>query len=270
MRVLITHIDLDGIACAILAIWSGKFDMVIATGYTQVNDIDTTEFDEVVYTDIAPEDTTATVFDHHKTAGFLAEHCATYLFYQTMEHNDVLDLFTTLVDLFDCWRCDHALFDEALKLEMLFRETTRTGIPHKMIVYKDGKVQLTMFSHFINIILYKIRSKRFKWSFKDREIMLNCGMRIETRLKEIDVDVKKTKLGAYAAFRYASNVDLAFVAPRIIQKYNLDFIAIEYDKRCSLRSQSIDLTVIPGFKGHAHAGVISTDDLDSYLKNEGR
>lgn len=77
MRILITHNDLDGISCAILAIYFDSFDRIYSIGNSlEINDNWINNLnDQILITDLSISEDLITknisIIDHHKTSSYI-------------------------------------------------------------------------------------------------------------------------------------------------------------------------------------------------------
>ena len=269
-RVMITHNDLDGIGCAILAIFNNQdFEYIYSCGYSHMTEAfaeSLSPYDEVICTDISfkPElrKPNMKFFDHHESAGFSNEHCGTWLYYQSFEKTKAQDRFVHLVDVFDCWRSDNPDFQEACNLQKIFLEITQEYKPMKL-----NLLQKSVFKYFMNIMMLKLKKNTFKLFPKDIDIILSCDRRIANRKKDIPTTVSTDKNGyKYMIFTYVENIDASFISHYLINELHLDWIAIDYGKSCSLRSRSVDLSKLMTVSGHKHACSVKRDELDKYIR----
>lgn len=130
MYLLITHTDLDGIGCAILAklFFKNDIEFILCKTYKDVNEylekINIADYNKIFITDITCDEKymqseKILLFDHHKTSLFLNQYknctvkvtlnnkltCGAELFYQYLLSKGLCkyDYFVELIRLYDTW-----------------------------------------------------------------------------------------------------------------------------------------------------------------------
>lgn len=269
-RVLVTHNDLDGIACVILAHHNNiNFERIYTCQRTHL----TPEFahsleifDEVVVTDISfgeNKNDNMVEFDHHDKD---EDHCGSWLFYNNFipkkYHNKASDEFVELVDTYDNWRINDK-FEKAKQLNSLFIHYTKDVKGYEMHEISDGA-----YKDFISQMNHLLYSEDFTFNPLQMKFINNMKDKTENVISSSTYKIKTTKRGEkYMFISFYNDLDDNVIAHALIEKYNLDFIGRIYGKgnKCSLRSNTFDLSKINNFQGHSHAGTCLMSDLEDYI-----
>ena len=174
---LITHTDLDGVGCAILAkyVYGDNVDITFAD-YNEVNNImeelDETKYDSVFMTDLSCDldyiSKLDKLIDHHKTALHLNKYdncnveversngvltCGTSMFadYLEVKHNFIFDIdmcwFIDLVQNYDTWAWKKKGMTEANDLNTLFYAMGRDKFIEHILSCED------IFDETANVII---------------------------------------------------------------------------------------------------------------------
>lgn len=278
MRILITHNDLDGLSCAILAIYFDNFDRIYSIGnsfeilYSWIDD----EVDQVLITDLSISEDLITenisIIDHHKTSSYIKKfsNCihdnsksATRLFYenyyQKLNKNSKIEKFVELVDKNDLFKFSN--IDVEYNLNRLFLGL-KTFETHEKLIYDHGLID-SNYRLFIETIINKFlsKSKIFNYSESDMKIInkqlsidqysLKCAENILRKR----IDRKNNKFGI-TNILYGNQSIIGYKL--LINHPDLKYIILIYPtnlNRISIRSQKdFDCTSIPGIYGHKNAG----------------
>ena len=152
-RILVTHIDLDGISPIVLSmLYHIKFDLIYTWNYSDINVTELINLhpEEIIMTDLSFEDENdmkkiidtgikIRVFDHHKTSEYLSKYdgcivdmnrCGTKIFYEEyikpflkskrITESSVVTEYVELVDIFDRWQNENSNWNRALDLNRFF------------------------------------------------------------------------------------------------------------------------------------------------------
>ena len=178
---LITHVGIDGIAAACIAIanhYDGDIYAVGSEGIQIETMIEPYFFVTIVDLSITKAQLMEhfyshnfSIFDHHARNSFLNQYencfmdprsCACKLYYNhhasvIYPANNVIKHFVDLVDVIDRWQFDNPLFDESRKLFHLFTAMMKSNIHfQKRLIYSKGQVMNTRFKPFIEAMLKKL------------------------------------------------------------------------------------------------------------------
>jgi oligoribonuclease NrnB/cAMP/cGMP phosphodiesterase (DHH superfamily) len=156
MKILVSHIDLDGLGPVIMEMLYRKklgFDAVINLDYGWEEDLnmvgELSKYNEVVFADMScslmqydwwkTTEMTVRVFDHHETAKPLIskpdciidmERCGTKIFFDEYvkplirRYRPIVDDFVDLVNTYDLWQMDSPLWEKALDLNRIMYKYT--------------------------------------------------------------------------------------------------------------------------------------------------
>ena len=254
MRVLITHTDLDGLGCAILAIADGLADRVYC-----VTNADVTKMpleDDVTITDLyimnAPDN--VTIYDHHDVAVNKGvsdnTRCATRIYYEEVitKHNTNRDKFVFLIDLFDRWQYFNPGFKEAADLNRLFEASVN---PRTALVYDAGIVD-SPFKSFIEQGLQLLED--FTYTINQRAKIAIQRSKENDAYKQLLKNVKENtdcRCNRYAitsTCKYISQIGNRYLDEHPRVRYILHING----NKVFGRAQTFDLTVLK-LKGHPGA-----------------
>jgi oligoribonuclease NrnB/cAMP/cGMP phosphodiesterase (DHH superfamily) len=299
-KAFISHTDLDGHNAITLAMFFNQnlgFSSFYSRDYGFLLDKEDKDFflsfDEIIIADlsISPEDFEeftsknihVEIYDHHEAAEYLKEkencchdndRCGTKIFWEEYviprikRFPPIINEFVTLTDIYDLWRIESPLWEDAKALN---------SILYGMKIYSitDGIKQTNLY--------YELMMRKFKflrnWELLDHEKRLveRAKKREEDMYKkardtmEIRVD-KKGKI--FGVFALASKISL--VASRILEEEpEIDYLVVintwgGIQGRLSFRSRSKincnDIGVAAGHGSAAGAGV-GPDVAIKFLEN---
>lgn len=278
MRILITHNDLDGISCAILAIYFDQFDRIYSIGKSlEINDNWINNLNnQVLITDLSISEDLITknisIIDHHKTSSYIKKfsNCihdtsksATRLiyenYYQKLNKNSKIEKFVELVDKNDLF--DFSDIDSEYNLNRLFLGL-KTFESDEKLIYDHGLID-SNYKLFIETIINKFlsKSKIFNYSESDMKIINKqlsidqSSLKFAENLLRKRIDQKNNKFGITNIF-FGNQSIIGYKL--LINHPDLKYIILIYPdnlKRLSIRSQKdFDCTSIPNIYGHKNAG----------------
>jgi len=287
-RLIQTHIDLDGAACAvILDYFDLEYDELLFVNYSdyesgELNYEYLKQFEEVWYTDFSPDEmslnifkkeaTKVKIFDHHQTfQDSFKDYDKTGLNYEYYFDNsrsgteivfdylrkgkripkNVVD-FVQLVSAYDLWKETSKLFEKASDLNRLL---------WKSLDYqaKGAYKYYPFIEKFVNRLIVKSNSFEFSKSelaLISQERKKELAIANESMRKMlIRTDKKGKKFGIIRLRRKVSIVSHLILGAK---KGKLDYIIVinEYDKndlRISLRSKGFNLLDLNYTAGHENA-----------------
>jgi oligoribonuclease NrnB/cAMP/cGMP phosphodiesterase (DHH superfamily) len=141
-----THIDGDGLGAALIATYFNDFDKIIHLDYGfEINEEKTRlieSFDEIYFCDITPNEAyynrlkelgkSVTIYDHHDGENtqylrglpgvhFDPKRCGTEILFDVRYRSryrvkPIIQEYVTLVSVYDLWKWDHPLWEEAISL----------------------------------------------------------------------------------------------------------------------------------------------------------
>lgn len=184
-RLLISHIDLDGVGAPVIAdlYFKGYFDKTILLDYGFEEDDDTRllidSFDEIVISDLsAPEEYIESlidkgkrveIYDHHIHAEWLKDkpygvydenRCGSKIFWEEWakpklsRYYPATEYFVKLIDVYDRWQNEDPLWNEGKALNsVLYNKTTDWNQTDALIKYTP----------FIDRMVNKIRKTSGEW-----------------------------------------------------------------------------------------------------------
>lgn len=274
MKVLLSHYDLDGLGCIILAkYFEINYDGIDIIDYETFNDNPDRfyHYDEIHFTDISPPEDLYIdlinkgkiiyIFDHHekgliyknKENCFIdLDYCGTYIYFRWLYNKkrapSVLSRFVNLVDVYDKWREKHKDWKEAQNLNRVLRSKTdyrKEGIAK----YKD----------FINIQLRRLKISKRHYHFSNFELgnienqiyKEKIALEKARNLLKIRTDGRNYKFGIFKANSKISQSCSSLLDENPDLKY---IICINTYKgmngRVSIRSKgSFDCNWLLGFEG---------------------
>ena len=287
---LITHVGIDGIAAACIAIanhYDGDIYAVGSEGIQIETMIEPYFFVTIVDLSITRAQLMEhfyshnfSIFDHHARNSFLNQYencfmdprsCACKLYYNhhasvIYPANNVIKHFVDLVDVIDRWQFDNPLFDESRNLFHLFTAMTKSSIHfQKRLIYSKGQVMNTRFKSFIEAMLKKLSygfhtsSSAFKYSSLELEMIRREEAQLEAdylealKTLQFRVDDRRRIFGVCKSIGNVSLVSNEMMKRHPDIKYIL--LYKEIDKKISqisARSRSIDIDMneLDGLEGH--------------------
>lgn len=287
-KVLITHTDLDGIGCAILAIYFDNFDYIYSINYNSIDDyidlINLSPENQYVITDLSLSEeqfcrinkiSNVTIIDHHKSSNYLQKYknqfvdvskCGTKLFYEkyykSINKNSKIDKFVEIVNINDLWLFNKYNFEINYNLNRLFVEMKNSsGFIEKIQIYNHG-LSNSIYKSFIELIINKFLSKSsvFNYSINDLKFIDN-QKQLENESKkhaeavlQIRTDINGNKFGLTGIINGLTSLTGSY----LLNKYSeLKYIVLyfpTYLQVLSVRSiNDFDCTQIPKINGHKNA-----------------
>jgi len=248
-KLLISHIDLDGISCIAIAKYFNdklRFTSIIARDYDFEENLEELEymktFDEIIITDLSIKESIAKLlreegiivrfFDHHESAIWLKDEknssynmdfCGTYLFWNDyvkkylVDYPKIIDEYVSLVNIYDLWKQENVLWTRAKHLnDVLF------GIKDYS---KETNVEKT--EPFYHLFEQKVNHLT-EWTETSKELKLI--KKSEDREQEMydkamkNMVIRIDKKGKFfGTFALVSKISL--VCSRILQEQeNLDYV----------------------------------------------
>lgn len=284
-KLLISHVDLDGIAGIILAQRYNKhlgFDEILSEDYgfeTKEGMMEFLEgFDEIifadmsipeaVYDDLIEKGIKIKVFDHHETAKWIQDkspesvwdhtRSGTQIFWEEYirphldRYNPILDEFVTLVSTYDLWKTDSPLWETAKNLNNILysmRDYTE-GLPfneaHKKFLENTRKK--LVFSTRWGFTLEEnryIRKANYSENMSFNEGMSKLSIRYDSKGRMFGVTALKSKI--------------SIVASRILNEIEeLEYLVIVnlwngMDGKISFRSRGFNCLELGAPRGHKQA-----------------
>ena len=257
--VLVTHTDLDGISCAVLAkIFNVKFDSIYYWNYHEIspNLYKLKDFQFIVITDLSlPKDEhyrllelnkKVICFDHHESSSWLKEingnihdtsRCGTKLFLEEFIMKHILKIpvsvfdYVKLVNVFDLWKTEDKQFSKALDLNRYTNQCLKqatTSDSKKEIMEKlanEFTTQLLQVQNSFNFTTEQLTAIAIEQKTEDTQF--------DEILKRISIrkDSKGLTFGVYENPKYAN---ISILAYRALYTLNLDYVLI-----CFLENISI-------------------------------
>lgn len=306
----VSHCDMDGIMPLILDAFFGlNFGKSISTNYGEDLELDCIQlgdYNTVIYTDFTPSETVrkiitekqihTVIFDHHIAVKdeielwmkeysdveyvFDNERCGTKIYYDCLmesglkeKTNKVAEHIVRLTDVYDLYKQDSDLWNDAFKLNTLMYCTGR---------YWEKDDRFKCFQFFINNVLWKMQNSDHFFFNSLEESKINADIVKANRLFEDlvknaskEISTRKDSRGFYFAV-FHCNSKVSDVCNKILRKYKkLSYVLCinDYDKenpKISLRSvDEFDLTELNYAKGHANASGVSpseVDDMKEFVK----
>lgn len=304
-KVLITHTDLDGIGCAILAIYFDNFDYICSINYNSINDcinsINLSPENQYVITDLSLTEeqfcrinkiSNVTIIDHHKSSNYLQKYknqyvdvskCGTKLFYEkyykSINKNSKIDKFVEIVNINDLWLFNKYNFEINYNLNRLFVEMKNSSeFIEKIQIYNHGLTN-SIYKSFIELIINKFLSKSsvFNYSINDLKFIDN-QKQFENQSKiyaeavlQIRTDINGNKFGLTGIINGLTSL----IGSYLLNKYSeLKYVVLyfpTYLQVLSVRSiNDFDCTQIPKINGHKNAagGLFSEKFIKSLIKSK--
>lgn len=214
----------------------------------------------------------------------VSEHCGAYSFYRRfipMElHSSSQDKFIQLIDIYSNWNIFHDEFKQAQALNFMFLRYIK-GI-NKVVQMNIHDInnfmnQSIIFPFYIEMF-YNLQHDPF--IFTQHQLKEYKAMKEEVRSFIVKLNsspiesIKKDAYGhTYFSFMGRDDVDNDAVAHYFLNRegINIAYVIIRWrmlsssHSTVSLRSQSFNLLLIPGFHGHSTAGSIKWKNLQRYL-----
>lgn len=282
--ILVTHIDLDGVSCALLAIY---FRLDFNNIVFEDNDYETKEdsierilaYDNIIFTDLSPSEKLykylislgkkVWIYDHHKSSEWCKdldhvfhdkERCGTKIFFDEYikkeigRYNIVVDRYVDLVDIYDRYRTEDPSFKESLHLNYAFYGS----------IDKNQPTSVDSCANFMDNQIYKFNAYNiFKFSHQERREILRACDREETLYRECleDIEIRFDRRGKKFGIICLSSKK-SIVAYRLLQTLtDLDYIIIintykGIDGKFSCRARrdgNFNCIDLKAFKGHEEA-----------------
>lgn len=291
MKLLITHIDLDGCGSLIInSIFDIKFDKINFTNYGDSNELEFLEElkkdDIVVYTDFSPNESArkliklsnckCIIYDHHESVydeiskweydnfeyHYDISKSGTKIYYDLIKNNYpnnlVLNEFVELVSVYDLYQKTSPLWEMADKLNRCFFKT--------LTYYKQGADK---FMSFIKNQVYKCTNfTEFKFSSWEQEKIDKDIQEEEEIFNELVLHsakllkTRKDEDGNYFVV-VKLNKKISAIASRILNKWKkLQYVIVintykNDDWKISIRSRDdFNMLEYKGVKGHPSACAI--------------
>ena len=304
-KVLITHTDLDGIGCAILAIYFDNFDYIYSINYNSIDDyidlINLSSENQYIITDLSLSEeqfcrinkiSNVTIIDHHKSSNYLQKYknqfidvskCGTKLFYEkyykSINKNSKIDKFVEIVNINDLWLFNKYNFEINYNLNRLFVEMKNSSeFIEKIQIYNRGLTN-SIYKSFIELIINKFLSKSsfFNYSINDLKL-INNQKQLEDESKkhaeeflQIRTDINGNKFGLTGIINGLTSL----IGSYLLNKYSeLKYVVLYfplYLKVLSVRSiNDFDCTQIPNINGHKNAsgGLFSEKFIKRLIKSK--
>lgn len=214
----------------------------------------------------------------------VSEHCGAYSFYHRFipmeRHSSSQDKFVQLIDIYSNWNIFHDEFKQAQALNFMFLRYIK-GI-NKIVQMNIHDInnfmnQSIIFPFYIEMF-YNLHHDPF--IFTQHQLKEYKAMKEEVRSFIVKLNsspiesIKKDAYGhTYFSFMGQDDVDNDAVAHYFLNRegINIAYVIIRWrmlsspHSTVSLRSQSFNLLLIPGFHGHSTAGSIKWKNLQRYL-----
>jgi len=298
----IFHIDLDGISCSVVArVMDLRFTEILCRDYgfdTEDGVLDyLLTFDKIVMADLTFSGTVhqalldaginVQVFDHHDNemnayvnglAGSILDHsrCGTKIFFeeyackQRGRYPVLLKYYVELVNIYDLWKKDDLLWEEAVSLNRILYKYMNYGQSDKLLAAKD----------YINAQVMKIMSGSDAWFWTSYEAQaIESAREIESlRLTQAleTLTLRKDRQGkVFAVFVLPSKI--SYVASRVLEMMDyLDYCVIinSYKgvsgKISTRSSRGFSCPSLAAVNGHeaAAGGMLTPDDARLFLSDE--
>lgn len=214
----------------------------------------------------------------------VSEHCGAYSFYRRFipmeQHSSSQDKFIQLIDIYSNWNVFHDEFKQAQALNFMFLRYIK-GINKvvQMNIHDINKFmhQSIIFPFYIEMF-YDLHHDPFIFTqhqLKEYKAMKESIRGFISKLNSSPIEsIKKDAYGhTYFSFIGRDDVDNDAVAHYFLNRegINIAYVIIRWQmlssphSTVSLRSQSFNLLLIPGFHGHSTAGSIKWKNLQRYL-----
>lgn len=216
----------------------------------------------------------------------VSEHCGAYSFYHRFipmeQHSSSQDKFVQLIDIYSNWNIFYDEFKQAQALNFMFLRYIK-GI-NKVVQMNIHDInnfmnQSIIFPFYIEMF-YNLHHDPF--IFTQHQLNEYKAMKEEVRSFIVKLNsspiesIKKDAYGhTYFSFMGRDDVDNNAVAHYFLNRegINIAYVIIRWQmlssphSTVSLRSQSFNLLLIPGFHGHSTAGSIKWKNLQRYLNS---
>lgn len=299
-RVLITHIDLDGISVPMLCeFFKIPFDSMFCFEYDSEEKDPEIEknllsFDEYYFTDFYPSEDffkkiagkRITIFDHHDSSEPYKQNssiemfhdktrCGTKIFFdefickRVTRISPAVDYYISLVNTYDLWSLDSPLWKEALNLNRVLYQMTDWTQRGLAAAYP-----------FIELYLRKLQMiVDWRWTTKEQEIIQKEEEKENASYEQAlkDLELRKDEAGCMFGVVPLSG-KISIIASRILRNENysfLDYLVIlstykGLNGKISVRSdRGFDCTKLAGIRGHKPAaGGTTTIDIAKRLLEE--
>ena len=214
----------------------------------------------------------------------VSEHCGACSFYHRFipmeQHSSSQDKFVQLIDIYSNWNVFHDEFKQAQALNFMFLRYIK-GINKvvQMNIHDINKFmhQSIIFPFYIEMF-YDLHHDPFIFTqhqLKEYKAMKESIRGFISKLNSSPIEsIKKDAYGhTYFSFMGRDDVDNDAVAHYFLNRegINIAYVIIRWQmlssprSTVSLRSQSFNLLLIPGFHGHSTAGSIKWKNLQRYL-----
>lgn len=214
----------------------------------------------------------------------VSEHCGAYSFYHRFipmeRHSSSQDKFVQLIDIYSNWNIFHVEFKQAQALNFMFLRYIK-GI-NKVVQVNIHDINKSMnqsiiFPFYIEMF-YNLHHDPF--IFTQHQLKEYKAMKEEVRSFIVKLNsspiesIKRDAYGrTYFSFMGRDDVDNDAVVHYFLNRegINIAYVIIRWQMLSSphsivsLRSQSFNLLLIPGFHGHSTAGSIKWKNLQRYL-----
>lgn len=214
----------------------------------------------------------------------VSEHCGAYLFYHRFipmeQHSSSQDKFVQLIDIYSNWNIFHVEFKQAQALNFMFLRYIK-GINKvvQMNIHDINKsMNQSIISPFYIEMFYNLYHDPFiftRHQLKEYKAMKEEVRSFIVKLNSSPIEsIKRDAYGrTYFSFMGRDDVDNDAVAHYFLNRegINIAYVIIRWQMLSSphsivsLRSQSFNLLLIPGFHGHSTAGSIKWKNLQRYL-----
>ena len=275
--VLISHNDLDGIACIVLAIhFRLPIDEMYITSYNSDNSEIYNKFQRIIITDfsITENDFKAlrkkgkqiVILDHHKSSEWISKYsncisdlkrCGSRIFYESFirRSSPACTQFIKLVDIYDRWITSDPLWEQALDLNFLYEQRCRP-INRTTLIFKNHSYEKTFYKSFISSTLSKFHST-FSFTETDIKYITQAKEHLESEYQKakstlsFHTDTRNIK---YAIIQHTDFTSL--ICHRVLQE-NPDITYVLALSTVTINARSrdnFDVTQLNGINGHKNAG----------------
>ena len=149
--------------------------------------------------------------------------------------------------------------------------TDPKGNKNMCVIMDHGKIIMNPFIMFINSVINVFNTSTKSFTFTRDQI------RTIQEMTRVENEAYARAMKTFKRYKRIGIVEIrgpyaSYVGNRLLDEHSdIDIAAMMYARfdSVSLRSrEDFDMSVIPGFKGHKHAGVISKKDLNSLISKE--
>lgn len=303
MKVLATHNDLDGCAPIVLSKYFAlDFDDYVILDYNfertnnQLKE-QLLSYDEIYFTDFCPTkeflidllkmNKKVWIFDHHDTSSWVKEisntnlkvyHditiCGTLIFYRNYikplfkRISSVVYYFVSLVNVYDTWKINDSLWDEAQNLNRVLYKTINWDLDQQHV-----------YDSFIKTIIDKLDNlSEWRWSSYEYRL-IQQDIEKEARILRESEEILQKRVDdrgkIFGLFKASSKISI--VCSKLLAKYvDLDYVicinTFKLDEfKLSCRSLGFDCTQLDIFSGHKEAagGALSSiEEIDKFWNGE--